>query len=310
MLRDLFRKSGRPLERELELVPLAAIREHRFADGSTLRLPAGSRAAQRSAFEELAPGLGDRWTSYVDALGQDWELLRRDYLERPWDPGLADPGAVRRLASRQTLRSRLREALGEQRLQQVAAHPFTVDGHDPARVPAWLGTVSYVEQKFGAWTVPGGMAQVGEALARRLATRKVEVLTGTSAHDVVVRSGRAAALSTSAGELDADAVVCAVDPDPGSRPWPGTCAGPGAPLRRPWCTSSCAARCPRSTARWCCTGHPTSRCTRAGPPPTVGRPGRWRTGAGRPRTCWRRWRGAVSTSAHAWWSGWSAPRPS
>ncbi len=212
VLRDLFRKSGRPLERELELVPLTAIREHRFADGSTLRLPAGSRAAQRSAFEELAPGLGERWTAYVDALGQDWELLRRDYLERPWDPGLADPGAVRRLASRQSLRARLRQALGEQRLQLVASHPFTVDGHDPARVPAWLGTVSYVEQKFGAWTVPGGMAQVGEALARRLATRKVEVLTGTTATDVVVRSGRAVALATSAGELDADAVVCAVDP--------------------------------------------------------------------------------------------------
>lgn len=33
VLRDLFRKTGRPLERELELVPLDPVREHRFADG-------------------------------------------------------------------------------------------------------------------------------------------------------------------------------------------------------------------------------------------------------------------------------------
>src|SRR3546814_20941783 len=37
VLRDLFRKSGRPLERELELVPLDPVREHRFEDGSVDR---------------------------------------------------------------------------------------------------------------------------------------------------------------------------------------------------------------------------------------------------------------------------------
>jgi phytoene dehydrogenase-like protein len=58
VIRDLFRKSGRPAERELELVPLDLIREHRFEDGTTLRLPGGSRAAQLAAFDELEPGLG------------------------------------------------------------------------------------------------------------------------------------------------------------------------------------------------------------------------------------------------------------
>ncbi len=37
VLRDLFRKSGRPLERELELVPVEPMREHRFEDGSSVR---------------------------------------------------------------------------------------------------------------------------------------------------------------------------------------------------------------------------------------------------------------------------------
>lgn len=49
VIRDLFRKSGRPLERELELVPVDPIREHRFEDGSVLSMPSGSRSAQHDA---------------------------------------------------------------------------------------------------------------------------------------------------------------------------------------------------------------------------------------------------------------------
>ena len=54
----------------------------------------------------------------------------------------------------------------------------TIDGHDPRNVPAWLGTTAYLEQNFGAWTVPGGMAALAEALASRMETRGVSVLTG------------------------------------------------------------------------------------------------------------------------------------
>merc|ERR1711969_325743 len=63
VVRDLFRKSGRPLGPELGLegddglVPLQVVREHRFADTSVLRLPGGSRRAQVEAFEGLSPGL-------------------------------------------------------------------------------------------------------------------------------------------------------------------------------------------------------------------------------------------------------------
>src|SRR3954454_17448492 len=38
VVRDLFRTTGRPLEQEVELVPLDSLREHRFDDGSSLVL--------------------------------------------------------------------------------------------------------------------------------------------------------------------------------------------------------------------------------------------------------------------------------
>ena len=89
VVRDLFRKSGRPLERELDLQPLDLVREHRFADGSSVRLPGGSRAAQLAAFESLGAGLGRQWVDHVASYGEPWELLRKEWYERPFEPEVA-----------------------------------------------------------------------------------------------------------------------------------------------------------------------------------------------------------------------------
>ncbi len=212
VIRDLFRKSGRPLERELDLEPLEFIREHRFVDGSRLRLTGGSRAAQLRAAQALAPGLGSAWTGYVDTFGRTWELLRRDYFERPWQPDLASPELRALLTSRQSLHQRVRAALPDARLRLAATHLAVLEGHDPRRVPAWVGLSAYLEQNFGAWRIPGGMHQLGTAMAARLVTRKVTVALSTPALDVVVRSGRAVAVRTEAGEIEADAIVVAIDP--------------------------------------------------------------------------------------------------
>ncbi len=211
VVRDLFRKSGRPVERELELVPLDLVREHRFEDGTAVRVPSG-RAAQLRAFDELGPGLGRRWVDHVASYGDDWDVLRRGYLENPWRPGDLPRELAALLDSRETLARRLKRTFRDERLRMVAAHPLVAEGHDLRNVPAWLGLTAYVEQRFGAWTIEGGMARLGAALADRLATRGVTTLTGTEAVDVVVRDGRAVAVSTAAGDLDADVVVCAVDP--------------------------------------------------------------------------------------------------
>ncbi|MDN5895063.1 MAG: NAD(P)/FAD-dependent oxidoreductase [Nocardioides sp.] len=212
VVRDLFRKSGRPIERELELVEQEIIRTHRFEDGSSVALPGSSRAAQHEAVEQLGPGLGDQWCDYVSSFTEDWETIRREYLERPWVPELASKETTARIFTREVLAKRLKKTFRDERLRTLAAHPFVFEGHDVRDVPAWMGMVSYVEQRFGAWTSPAGLGSLSEALTRRLATRKVEVLLDTTVHDIVVREGRAVAVSTSAGEIDAEVVVCAIDP--------------------------------------------------------------------------------------------------
>lgn len=213
VVRDLFRKSGRPLERELELVPVEPMREHRFDDGTVLPLPSGSRSAQREAVDAaLGNGAGRAWVDHVHSFADAWDVLRRHYLERPWDPDHAGADVRALLGARATLHKRVAKTFKDERLRRLALTRALLDGHDPRNVPWWMGLLDYVEQNFGTWTVPGGMGALADALTRRLAERRVEVLLGTTARDVVVRGGRAVAVAVDGGELDAEVVVCAVDP--------------------------------------------------------------------------------------------------
>ncbi len=213
VLRDLFRKSGRPLEKEVgELEPLEIIREHRFEDHTSVQLHGGSRAAQKAAFDELGQGLGDTWATYVDEYAVVWDVLRRHYFEVPWRPDDLPSEVARYLDGRESMHKRLRRSFRDDRLAMIAAHPLVAAGHDLRNVPSWAGLTAYLEQSFGAWRVPGGMARISTALTARLATRGVTVLTEHPGLDLVVREGRVAAVSTGSGEVAADAVVCAVDP--------------------------------------------------------------------------------------------------
>ena len=218
VLRDLFRKSGRALEKEVELVPVEPVRQHRWEgededEDTVLDLPGGSRAGQIAAIEEsLGEGLGQRWAAYVDTFADDWEALRRDYLERPFSPDHASKQAKALLGTRLTMARVVQKQFKDERLRDLATYAMTLEGHDPRNVPAWMGMWSYVEQNFGAWTVPGGMGALAGALSSRLETRGVTVLTSTPALDLVVSEGRAAGVRTASGVVDADHVVCAVDP--------------------------------------------------------------------------------------------------
>ena len=218
-MRDLFRKSGRALEKEVELIPVEPVRQHRFVDDDdpddavVLDLPGGSRGAQIAAVDEaFGPGQGAQWAAYVEEFADDWEALRRDWLERPYAEEHASKHTRSLLSTRLTLHKVLQKSFKDERLRDVAAYPMTLEGHDLRNVPAWLGMWTYVEQRFGSWTVPGGMGSLADALASRLETRGVTVLLSTEALDLALSGGRAVGVRTGSGVVDADQVVCAIDP--------------------------------------------------------------------------------------------------
>ncbi len=213
VLRDLFRKSGRPLEKELDLVPVEPVCRHVFEDETELDLPAGSRGAQIEAVDrDLGEGLGTQWAAYVDAFADDWEALRLDWLERPFSTEHASKHTLALLSTRMTLHKAVQKSFKDERLRQMASYPMALEGHDLRNVPAWMGMWSYVERNLGTWTVPGGMGSLADALAARLQTRGVTVLLSTPALDLELSGGRAAGVRTEQGTVDADHVVVAIDP--------------------------------------------------------------------------------------------------
>ncbi len=213
VLRDLFRKSGRPLDRVVDLEPLPVLRAHRFTDGTVLTMPTGGRGAVHDAVSEaLGDAAARSWLAYTDRFEDVWDVLRREYLEHPFRADRAGRQVRSVLGARTSLRRVVRRSLRDPRLREIAWTPALLDGQQPRDVPAWVGMHSYVEQCFGAWTVPGGMGLLVEALTRRLTERRVTVRLDTAARDLLLRDGRPVGVLTEDGAVDADLVVCAVDP--------------------------------------------------------------------------------------------------
>ncbi|GAA2757102.1 FAD-dependent oxidoreductase [Actinopolymorpha rutila] len=181
-MRDLFRKSGRPLERVRTLLPVSTPRRHVFADGSTLDLPVESRSGQRDALEAvLGPAAATAWETTVDDLTPVWEVLRTRALEVPFTGGRALGAAgLRTLGYGRSLRGFARARLAEPRLRQVLEYAALPDGGvPPSRAPAFTAVAAYVERTFGSWYFPGGFTELATALGERLAERGVNVRLGT-----------------------------------------------------------------------------------------------------------------------------------
>lgn len=210
-LRDLFRKSGRTLDREVELVQRELVREHRFEDGARVALPGVTRSGQQDAVDAgLGAGLGQRWLDWTDGFHDVWELLRKDFLERAYHPEYAPKELTALLRDRPTL-NRAVTKLKDKRLKTMALHHAVAAGHDPRNVPWWMGFIDHVEQTFGVWTVPGGLGSLTAVFEQRLAERKVELATSTVVEDLLFDGSRVTGVKTSHGVLLADVVVFAID---------------------------------------------------------------------------------------------------
>ncbi len=291
-------------------MPLEVIREHRFDDGTTVRLPGGSRSGQAAAFDGLAPGLGGIWADHVATYADDWEVLRRGYLEQPWDPEHLPRELGRLLDSREVAPQTTAQGLQGRTIAAGRRTQVRGGGARPAQRP--------------------GLAR-GDVV-RRAGVRRV---VGARGHG---RSHRCV------GASPRDAQGHRRDPEPGPRPGGppgpgrGRHDGPGRSRRgrRGVRGGSAAAAGPGAVRPAHDAGHPArglppgpggrdpgpgprggpARRSDAGGAPrragtrTEGRPGPSTVGAGSPRICWWRWPGTRSTSGSTWWSDTTAPRVS
>lgn len=212
-LRDLFRKSGRPIERLVQLEPITEPRRHLFSDGSILDLPIGDRAPQAAAWTDLAgEKAAKRWTSLVDGYGETWQILRKTSLEPPLHNRIP-PKAVLQLKPWQSLQRVAQRSLDDERARTVLRYYATQHGSDPKLTPGYVGVWSYLERTFGRWTVQGGFGVLADALAQRASERKIDIRTGAEVVAVSTNSGTVTGVRLADGtELPAEIVVSDIDP--------------------------------------------------------------------------------------------------
>lgn len=216
--RDLFLKTGGPLEDAVDLQPVEPGFGYHFADGSSVIVPGVDPARAARAFGEAFGGsAADDWLRLIERGGQMWRLTREPFLQSPLDGWrtllkVASPSAVRTVAPRTTLRELGREYLADRRLRQVLDRYATYSGSDPRRAPAVFATIPYMEQTFGAWHLGGGVGTLADALAKRCDERGVDIRLEQDVVEVVVRDGRAAGVRLASGEVcDADIVIANAD---------------------------------------------------------------------------------------------------
>src|SRR5215218_9694224 len=225
--RDLFVKTGRPIEDSLDLVEVDPAFRYRFpglngvGDGGPvwLDVPNASRARTVAAMDAaLGSGAGEDWAGFLDRAHQVWQVTRGPFLESP----LEGPRDLLRLARRtsdvrtvapwSSLRAIGRKHLRDPRLRMLLDRYATYTGSDPRRAPAVLATVPYAEQEFGSWYVRGGLHRLALAVAERATARGAVIRTGRPVRRVLVEAGRAAGVELADGSrVPADVVVSGVD---------------------------------------------------------------------------------------------------
>ena len=217
--RDLFLKTGGPLEDVVDLAPVDPACHYRFADGTELDMPNVSRARIAAAWDDaVGGGAGADWTSFMERASRIWDATRETFLESPLDGARSLVAQSRRVGDLRVIAPwRSLRGLGRQYLRHPHQRTFldryaTYTGSDPRRTPAALATVPYVEQAFGSWYVPGGLRRLLDAVHERAVACGATVRTGADVTRVVVDGGRVTGVLVADGEpVAADVVVANAD---------------------------------------------------------------------------------------------------
>ena len=313
MFTDLFAATGGAADLEIE--PVDPVCGYRFADGTRLDLPFDPAAVPAALDAALGPGTGAAWQALHDRSARLWDLVGEPVLHRPlrardlarFSARLRD---LRVVAPWLTLRRLGEQLLPDPRLRMWLDRYATYSGSDPRRTPSVLSVTPYVEQRFGAWWVRGGLRRLGDALLERCRALGVAVHLDSAVAAITTAGRRVSGVRLADGRpVPADVVVSDADarvlydrllPGVGGagravravlRRAPASAGGvrpPARPRRR------ARRRGPRTASGSRPTTTPSSTRCSAAPRPSPTRPStctprptrRWRRPAARRGSCW------------------------
>ncbi|MFN8127042.1 MAG: phytoene desaturase family protein [Candidatus Nanopelagicales bacterium] len=215
--RDLFLKTGPPLEQEVDLQECEPGFRYRFADGTVLDLPGSSMGRTVAALgRQLPDPAAAEWRSLMDRAADIWRLTRTDVLGTAIDGRrqlltLARPRDLRTVAPWRSLHD-MGSDLSDPRLRMVLDRYATYSGSQPTQAPGALVTIPFVETTFGLWHIGGGLGTLADALQRRCEKAGVTIRLGTRVAAIDHSHGTVTGVTTTTGEhLAADIVIPAGD---------------------------------------------------------------------------------------------------
>jgi phytoene desaturase len=159
VLRELFAACGERMEDHLDLVRLDSACRYFWTEGTVIDEDAAFWAQPEVAsFLEYARGI--------------YELSGEAYLNHPpsefWRAftprNLGKLRHLGKVATTRTLAAEVERRIADPRLRQIFLRFATYNGSSPYSTPATFNIIPYVEARFGAWYVRGGMAKIAEAL--------------------------------------------------------------------------------------------------------------------------------------------------
>jgi phytoene desaturase len=212
---DLFAATGGPTDLELE--PVDPVCGYRYADGTGVDLPFDPADVPAALDAALGPGTGAQWQTFHDRAAGLWDLVGEPVLHRPlrardlvrFSARLRD---LRVVAPWLTLRRLGEQTLPDPRLRTWLDRYATYSGSDPRRAPSVLSVTPYVEQRFGAWWVRGGLRRLGDALLERCAKLGVAVHLDSEVVEITATGRRVSGVRLADGRVvPADVVVSNAD---------------------------------------------------------------------------------------------------
>lgn len=217
--RDLFLKTGGPLEEAIDLQPLDPAFRYQFSDGSHIIMPGvGPARAARAIEEGLGGDTASQWNQLIQRASDMWSLTRQSVMHSPITsvqdmlPLFTKVSDITTIAPWLSLRALGKKYIRDARLLQLLDRYATYTGSDPRKAPAALATVPYVEQEFGAWHIGGGIAQLANALYKRCCERGVTFHFDSDVQRIEVEGKKAVGISLKDGtSIVADIVVANAD---------------------------------------------------------------------------------------------------
>jgi phytoene desaturase len=204
------------LEDWLELVPVEPLYRAFYPDGSRLDVHADRDRMAEEVRQVCGPEEARGYERYVDFVTQLYRLEMRDFIDRNTDSplGLLTPNLARLVAlgGFRRLAPKVASYLKDPRTQRLFSFQSMYAGLSPYDALALYSVIAYMDSVAGVFFPKGGMHAVPRALAGAAEKHGVVFRYGEEVARVVVESGRATAVETTAGQrLPADVVVLTTD---------------------------------------------------------------------------------------------------